>query len=339
MKSLIKIYLFIFFFTLCISGKAQHYQFSQFYAAQTYLNPAFTGANACSRLTMNYRNQWSAIPGGFTTYQVTYDHFVKSINSGIGLQFFNDKAGPGNLKTTQFSALYAYQLQFNKKLAARAGFSAGGVQRSIDYSALVFGDQIARGGAANSVEDVSVIRTTYFDASIGMLFYTSQSWGGFAINHITKPDQSLLTESSKLPGEFKLHGGHKFLLEGDDSQSNKKGAEKNSISVVGNFKIQKKFTQMDIGFYYSKNYFVIGAWYRGIPLQKPYPWYRNNDAIVILVGVSADKINIGYSYDYTVSKLTNISSNGTHEVSLSYQFCNNKKKKKKKSILISCPKF
>ncbi|MGZ3921573.1 MAG: PorP/SprF family type IX secretion system membrane protein, partial [Bacteroidia bacterium] len=222
MRILKQVYLILALILFCYNSKAQHYQFSQFYAAQTYLNPAFTGAAACTRMTLNYRNQWSSIPGTFTSYQLAVDHFVKSINSGIGIQFFSDRAGSGNLKTTQFSALYAYQLQVNRKFAMRAGFSAGGVQRSIDYSALTFGDQIARGGAATSVENVTTVRTTYLDASTGLLVYSENSWAGFSINHFTRPNQSLIEESSKLPGDFKLHGGHKFILEGDDSESGRK---------------------------------------------------------------------------------------------------------------------
>jgi type IX secretion system PorP/SprF family membrane protein len=294
----------------------------------------------CPRLGVNYRNQWSAIPGQFVTYQVSYDQFVKPLNSGLGLLFFSDNAGSSNLKTTQFSGLYSYQLQINKEYAARAGFSAGGVQRSIDYSALTFGDQIARGGASSSIENINSIRTTYFDASFGGLFYSATWWLGSSINHINRPNQSLLEESAKLPGDFKVHGGYKLLLEGDDSESGKRNAEKNSLTFVGNYKKQSRFNQVDIGLYYSKNYFVVGAWYRGIPIgHKPYSWYRNNDALVLLFGMSTDKFNVGYSYDITVSKLTNVSSGGTHEVSFSYQFCPSKKKKKKRSILISCPKF
>jgi type IX secretion system PorP/SprF family membrane protein len=327
------------FLSLNLALLAQHYQFSQFYAAQTYLNPAFTGANACSRLAINYRDQWSSIPGTFTSYQVSFDHFVKSANSGIGVLFFGDKAGSGNLKTTQFNLLYAYQLQFNRKVAARVGFSMGGVQRSIDYNALIFGDQIARGGASGSVENLADIKTIYFDAGLGGLVYTSDSWLGVSLGHINRPNQSLMESESKLPGEFKMHGGHKFRLEGDESGSTRKDAEKNSVTITFNYKKQNKFNQVDLGAYYSRNFFVVGIWYRGIPIRKPYSWYRNNDALVILAGVSTDKFNIGYSYDCTLSKLTNVSSGGSHEVSMSYQFCSGKKKRKKKPILISCPKF
>jgi type IX secretion system PorP/SprF family membrane protein len=327
---------------ICLSFvglRAQHYQFSQFYAAQTYLNPAFTGANVCSRLSINYRDQWSTIPGTFTTYQLALDHYIRKANSGIGLMFFSDKAGSGNLKSTQFSLLYAYELKINKKFAARAGFNVGGIQRSIDYNSLVFGDQIARGGASSSVEDLSMIRKIYFDAGFGMLFYTMKSWAGFSLNHLNRPDQSLLNEDeSKLPGELKIHGGHKFTLEGDETTTNAKKPEKNSITVTFNYKKQRKFNQLDVGLYFSRKFFVLGAWYRGIPIHKPTTYYRSNDALVFLFGVSVDKFNIGYSYDATISKLTNVSTGGSHEISLSYEFCN-PKKKKKRAILISCPKF
>src|SRR5205809_7578306 len=102
---------------LCAWGmRAQHFQFSQFYAAPTYLNPAFTGANVCSRVSLNYRNQWSGIPGTFTSYQASIDHTLRSYNSGIGLQFFSDKAGLGSLRTNQISLLYAYEAKLNKKI-------------------------------------------------------------------------------------------------------------------------------------------------------------------------------------------------------------------------------
>jgi type IX secretion system PorP/SprF family membrane protein len=319
-------------------GKAQHYQFSQFYAAPTYLNPAFTGANVCSRISINYRNQWNTIPGGFTTYQVTADHSLKKLNSGIGLQFFNDKAGVGGLRTTQINLLYAYDIRINKTYGARAGLSFGGVQRSIDYSSLVFGDQIARGGSSTTVDDISIQRKFYVDMAAGGLFYNSTWWVGLAANHLNRPNQSLQGNESALPLELKLHGGYKFIFDGDESNGTKKNPNRNNIIVTANYKKQAKFNQLDLGLYYSKNYIVMGVWYRGLPFFKPVPDYRNNDAMVFIVGLSVEKFRVGYSYDVTISKLTNPSSGGTHEISIAYQFCD-QKRKKKKNILISCPKF
>lgn len=334
-----KISIFILFSILVADQlKGQHYQFSQFYAAPTYLNPAFVGANACSRLSLNYRNQWNAIPGTFTTYQVTLDHTARKVNSGFGLQFFSDKAGIGSLKTNQINLLYSYEVKLSKLYAARAGFSIGGVQRSIDYNSLVFGDQIARGGATTTLDNIALSKRMYADIAVGVLVYTKEWWSGFSVNHVNRPNQAFQGTNSVLPAEFKLHGGYKFTFDGDESNSSKKNPERNNITVTGNYKKQNKYNQIDLGLYYSRNYVVFGLWYRGIPFFRPIPEYRNNDALVFLFGVAVDKFKIGYSYDVTISKLTNVSSGGSHEVSLSYQFCNSKPKKKK-NILISCPKF
>lgn len=335
-----KSYIFaqLFSVLVCNEIKAQHYQFSQFYAAPTYLNPAFTGANVCSRFSANYRNQWNTIPGGFTTYQVTADHSLKKLNSGIGLQFFSDKAGVGGLKTTQVNLLYAYDIRVNKVYGARAGLSVGGVQRSIDYTSLIFGDQIARGNSSTTLDDISIQRRFYMDLGAGGLFYNSTWWVGVSGNHLGRPDQSLQGSQSRLPMELKLHGGYKFVFDGDESNGSKKNPERNNIIITANYKRQAKFNQLDLGFYYSKNYLVMGVWYRGLPFFKPVPDYRNNDAAIFIVGLAVEKFRVGYSYDVTISRLTNPSSGGTHEVSISYQFCD-QKRKKKKNILISCPKF
>ena len=326
---------------------AQHNQYSQFYAAQTYLNPAFTGANVCARLTMNYRNQWSAIPGTFSTYQVAFDHSIRRFNSGVGFLVNSDNAGSGSLKSTQFSLLYAYELRFHKKFSARAGFSAGGVQRSIDYSALTFGDQIARGGASSSVENLSTNRTTYFDMGFGILLYSLRDFAGFSVNHLTKANQTLINGTSRLPLEYKFHGGHTFLLGKEGSIEKKadanaistmKKSTENSITITFNYKKQEKFNQIDLGFYYSKNIMTYGLWYRGIPLYKPFTWYSSNDAVIALIGITIERLKIGYSYDFTISKLSNVRSAGSNEISVSYQFCN-QKKRKRSTILIHCPKF
>ncbi len=339
-------YIFILVF-LFANMRSQHNQYSQFYSAQTYLNPAFTGANVCARLTTNYRKQWSAIPGTFTTYQVAFDHSWRRFNSGVGFLVNSDNAGSGSLKSTQFSLLYAYELRLHNKFSARAGFSAGGVQRSIDYSALTFGDQIARGGASSSVENLSTYRATYFDMAFGILLYSQNDFMGFSVSHLNKPNQALINGTSRLPSEYKFHGGHTFLLGKDASITKKADANsistmrrstENSITVAFNYKKQQKFNQLDLGFYYSKNIMTYGVWYRGIPLYKPFTWYSSNDAVILVLGVTLEKLKIGYSYDFTISKLSNLSSRGSNEISLSYQFCN-QKKRKRSTILISCPKF
>jgi hypothetical protein len=61
--------------------------------------------------------------------------------------------------------------------------------------------------------------------------------------------------------------------------------------------------------------------------------------MVLIVGVKANDLKIGYSYDITISKLAR-NSGGAHEISIIYEVANNsKKKKRKRYFLAPCPKF
>lgn len=316
----------------------QHFQFSQFYAAPTYLNPAFTGADVCSRVAVNYREQWIGIPGGFSTYQVSVDHALPRYKGGIGLQLFNDKTAFGGLTSTQISGLYAYETRINKRMMGRAGVSAGMVQRRLDPTQFLFGDQIARNDPSATVEASNFNRSIrYFDLSLGMVLFTRTSWLGVSAAHVNEPNQSVTGGVIELPAEIKVHGGYKFTF----SEKIVSGSvrEKHSVTGAVNYKKQAKFNQIDVGVYYNKDILVLGVWYRGIPVFRPIADYRNNDALVFLFGVSAGKYNVGYSYDFTLSKLTNASSRGTHELSMSYQFCKLKKSQKRRLITVHCPKF
>jgi hypothetical protein len=56
-----------------------------------------------------------------------------------------------------------------------------------------------------------------------------------------------------------------------------------------------------------------------------------------IVGLQAERVNVGYSYDVTISKLAG-STQGAHEITMSYQLCNPKKKVKAR-VVVACPKF
>lgn len=323
---------------ICIQNAyGQHYQFSQFYAAPTYLNPAFTGADVCSRVSLNYRNQWSGIPGGFTTYQASVDHSLSRYKGGIGMQVFRDNTGIGGLSTTALNFLYAYETRLSKKLMGRAGVSAGGVQRRVNIGNFTFGDQIARKDPSSSVEGANVNSTKYFDMALGVVVFSRTSWWGISATHINEPNQSLTGDFSALPAEFKFHGGYKYTF--SENIVNGRVKEKHSLTGAFNYKKQAKYNQIDAGLYYNKDILVLGVWYRGIPIFKPVKEYLNNDALVFLFGLTVGKYNIGYSYDWTLSKLTNANTKGTHELSMSYQFCKIKKSQKRRLVVVSCPKF
>ncbi|MBI2269209.1 MAG: type IX secretion system membrane protein PorP/SprF [Bacteroidetes bacterium] len=330
---------FLFFANYCLQNTtcfAQAYQFTQFYASPTFLNPAFVGSgNVCSRITTNYRIQWPSIPGAFKTYLLAYDHSISKTNSGIGFIFANDRAGSGNLRSTSLGAQYSYQLTLSRKWAFNAGFEAGYAMRNYDFNKYVFGDQIAY-GTPTSIEQSGNDQVQYLDFSSGFVLYSEKIWAGFSARHLNQPNQALQGGISRLPVLYSVHGGYviPIAIDGEDGASKGKN---HSVTTAFNYRSENKFDQVDIGVYYTYyRQLVFGVWYRGIPLLKAYKrGYPNNDAIAFLVGTTIDRFKFGYSYDVTISWLAGYTA-GAHEISLSYQFCPSKKFRKS---AIPCPKF
>src|SRR5688500_10120908 len=81
------------------TANAQDPQFSQFYAAPLYLNPAFAGSTNQARAGINYRNQWPAIDANFTTMSFFADYFIEDKNSDVGLLVTRDREGLAGLRS------------------------------------------------------------------------------------------------------------------------------------------------------------------------------------------------------------------------------------------------
>tara|TARA_B100000809_G_scaffold50172_1_gene45195 strand:- start:60 stop:1061 length:1002 start_codon:yes stop_codon:yes gene_type:complete len=322
----------VFLVVLSLPAYSQDPQFSQFYAHSLYLNPAFTGNTNLDRVTGVYRNQWTSVPGAFVSYSFAYDHNFSDVNSGLGLMFTKDKAGSGGLKFTNVAGLYSYNIKINRKWALRSGLKFSYTSRSLDKSRLTFGDQIARGGATETIEGFSDGANSYIDLGTGAIVYSESLWVGASIDHINQPEQSFLSGTAFLPIKLSLHGGYNFLI-----RENIKGDEESSMTLTYNYKHQQNWNQLDIGAYYNRSGFVLGMWYRGIPIMKTAS-LSNNDALVILLGFQSKGLRIGYSYDITISKLAG-DIGGTHEITLVFENPYEKKKIKKKRHFVPCAKF
>lgn len=308
-------------------------QFSQFYAAPTYLNPAFTGATQQYRVSMNYRNQWPAIPGAFVSYNFAYDQYFPDINCGMGVMVTHDRAGSGALRYTNLAGLFSYEFRVNKSIVIRPGAQFGIYKRGVDIDKLIFADQISRGGGRSSVEFLNPVFTTKFDVSAGLLVYGTNFYGGISSHHISRPNQSLLSQEAQLPIKYSIHGGGRYVL----SKGRYNEAQK-AIWMAFNLKEQNEFRQLDLGAYTEFYPVVFGLWYRGIPVGKGKESYqRNTDALTVLVGTRIATLQIGYSYDLTLSRLAG-NTGGAHEISLQYEFVNGRPKKRQFRV-IPCPRF
>ncbi|MEQ8522196.1 MAG: PorP/SprF family type IX secretion system membrane protein [Vicingaceae bacterium] len=321
--------------SLIVSGLyAQTPQFSQFYANQVYLNPAFTGNTDVHRLAFNYRNQWAGVPKAFNSFSLAYDYNM-GYNLGIGMIAVHDQAGSGGLAYTSISPLVSYSYMIKENLSVSAGISWGLAIRSTNANNYVFGDQFVTGGATTA--DIQQ-RKTFGDFKAGILVYGSNYWGGLTGDHLNRPNESLVFgQESRIPTQWTLHGGYRFDLE-----ESEKGDPEKTLTAAFNYKFSGKFDQMDIGAYYQRKTLILGMWYRGMPLIKQnQDGTSNKDALVLLIGLKSEAMRVNYSYDITVSGLSITDTYGSHEISVVYEWPTRvrKKKKRKRNFIIPCPKF
>lgn len=312
--------------------KAQDPQFTQFYAAPMYLNPAFTGVTYEHRFVANYRNQWPGISKTYQTYMASYDYNLSDLNSGLGINVMQDRAGTAGLTHTQFGINYAYHFKVSKFSEIRLGANLNYNMKRLDFNKLKFNDQISTGSSV-SLDAANYERLNFMDFAAGALLNSTEYWLGLSAKHLTQPNSSLVGDRVPLPLTISLHGGYRFIIEQKSKEL------KRYVSPAFNYRHQQKYDQLDIGVYYYHLPINVGLWYRGLPLKKYAPTYTSSESIAVLLGFDITDYNlrVGYSYDLTISKLGVANSLGAHEISLIYEVA--KKKKRNKRILVSCPKF
>jgi type IX secretion system PorP/SprF family membrane protein len=310
-------------------ANAQDPQFTQFYANPLYLAPSYAGGIPGHRAALNYRNQWTFVPGTFQTYSVSYDHNFMSFKSGLGLLVLGDYAGDGRLGTTMAGLLYSYDINPHPDYHIRPGIGFYYLQHSIDYSRLIFGDQLAGGYGElpPTVQPLGNNAIRDIDVSTSVLIYSDDVWLGATWDHMLRPERSFYGDDVRTPYKISVYGGGRIVLRGIVLRPIEE-----SITGAFNLRFQGLSKQLDLGLYWYREPFLFGTWYRGIPLVKQYP---GTDAVAFLVGYRFQEWSASYSYDFTLSRMT-IGSGGSHEIAVIYTFT---VKTRKRWRAIPCPTF
>lgn len=122
---------------------AQDPIFTQFYNTPNFTNPAYTGADGGTRLTLAYRNQWNQIPGIFQSNYLNLETYSPCLRSGFGISVLQDEEGEGMLNTLAAGLDYSYHgIQLDGENLIRVGLSAFYYKKWIDWDALIFSDQL-----------------------------------------------------------------------------------------------------------------------------------------------------------------------------------------------------
>ena len=339
--------LFALNLVIFLPANSQDLQYSQYYAAPLYLNPAMAGAELSSRVGFNYRNQWPTYDVQFTSISAYYDTFIPYINSGIGVHVMQESEGISKLRSTSVSLQYSYELRLADNLYFRPGIQSSYIRREVGFTEnLVFNKNInpddPYGQLINQSSNPNLVdQFGLYSFTAGGLIFTNNAWIGVAAHHLNQPNQSLVDgDSSPLPRKLSFHAGFQISLEEGSMRKDFSHFRKQRyLMPTVNYKRQGPFEQLDFGTYLYLEPLLFGAWYRGLPF-KTMEGQSNRDAIVVMGGVSlVNGLNIGYSFDYTISQL-GIRSGGAHELSLSWTIPSlNQGKPLPRDTILPSPKF
>ncbi|KXX69386.1 PorP/SprF family type IX secretion system membrane protein [Flammeovirga sp. SJP92] len=330
--------------TLSMVVKAQDPQFSQFYAAPLYLNPAMAGNTYDGRATFNYRNQWVGLPANFETYMVGYDQFIPSKNIALGGTIRQDRSsinGNRSFTNTSVDAIGSYLLSINKNLKVNFGLQLGVMQSSLAFNDIIFSDQIGPGGGISGPTAERLLNENAFvpDISAGILVFGRGFWGGMSFHHINSPNVTFMNGKQNYPMKFSLMGGYVIPLEYVNRRRTVKGYNGKSISPVALFMQQGGYSQLSLGAYANLEPLLVGFWYRGLPVIKSNDAQAvNHDAVIIMIGTKIKGLKFGYSMDWTLTRLPQVGAM-SHEISLGYDldlYKDYRKKKKRKAELLPC---
>lgn len=346
-----RLLMFLSFCTLLSTANSQDIHFSQYYASPLTLNPALTGLHGGDfRAVVNYRSQWFAIPtfsswAPYTTVQASFDArlFPERMREnilGMGLAFYNDAAGNGNLTTRAglFSLSYHQGLDRFGRSNLGLGLQTGYVSKRVNEGDLIFEQQWDAGANAFNPlafngESFQNGNISYPEVNAGALFSSqpNEKFGylfGVGVNHVHQPNESFLGEDNKLNTRINAHAAAQIKV-GDYSY----------ITPTVLYMLQGNAQQANVGsgFEYELADNVsafAGGWARLVGGINGF----GIDAIIGVIGVDAYNMRAGLSYDVTLSDLrVPTNSNGALELSLIYT--HNKQGPMAIDYNRFCPKF
>ncbi len=323
-------YIFITGLLLLLNGQKAFSQdpvYSQPYMAPVYLNPAATGSGDHDlRISGIMRRQWWSIPSRFTYAAFSIDKFLPSLQSGIG--FMATNSSEGYIKKTGLYASYAYTFCPGVSPVASNGgmpkwfltgaLQMGWAQRRVDYSDLLFADQIDVNGTMPGAETGADLPVNngqwYFDISPGLFFNyrlndNSRILIGTSARHINQPDESLTATNDKARSVVPVLWAGNFLYTNSNN-------ERWTYSVAGNFSKQQKNSFFQLGLEVTNNDLDIGlsAWYRGGAT------FQNPDAVTLALSFNLSgrnnqrsKMRVGIAHDSPIGNKRYSNNGGSSE--------------------------
>lgn len=268
----------------------QQMGYTQFTWDQSIVNPAYVGSTEALSSRLFYRNQWAGFEGAPKTQSLSVHSPFNYGSFGAGLNVIHDQLGITDQITAKAS--FAYHMKLDQgKLAF--GLSGEYSSLSMTWSGLSPQDEF------DESLPVADVQSGIPNFGFGAYYYTSRLYIGASVPWLLEPTVDM--GSSTFSGlDVKRHA---YLMAGYvfDVGKNVKIRPSAMVRVVENAPVQ-----VDANISVLMNDVIwVGA------------SYRVGDSGDLMIQYEINKqFSVGYSYDFTFSKIQNHS--GSHEVFIGF---------------------
>lgn len=303
----------------------QRPHYTQYVLNNFILNPAVAGIENYVDLKVSHRQQWVGLEGApVTTYLSVHgpwkrsDDEVETATSvrasgqnprgrnfvadytppenhhGVGFTVLNDRTGP--LNRLSATVAYAYHLGIGPKTNLSLGASAGIQNMTLNTNKLNF----VQTQVDPAVFGSGYLNTIKPDVNLGLWLYSPTYFAGVSAQNIISSklsyaNDTVSVQNGRLVPHIFFTAGYRTFLNDD-------------ISVIPSVQLR----------YLSPAPMGIDI---NAKLQyKDFIWagasYRVDDGVAAMLGLNiSSSLNLGYSYDFTTSRLNTV-SRGSHELVL-----------------------
>jgi type IX secretion system PorP/SprF family membrane protein len=312
-----------------LSGKlaAQNFpHYTQYIINQYVVNPAISGIENYTDVKIGHRHQWVNLQGAPRASYITLhkpigkndyrtsatsfrvpgenprgksyweDYEAAAPHHGVGVTLQNMKAGFFNFFKAKGS--YAYHVGISPKATISAGVAAGINQVSIDAEAVKFNNP----SDPSLGNNLGQLRKLKPELDLGVYLYHAKYFFGLSAMQVL-PQKFKFSDNQGTYGyKLNMHAfataGYRFQINDDVNLT---------PSIMAKYVPNTPTSQFDIN---------VKAQYQDILWAGAS--YRFKYGYTGLIGANiGNTLNIGYSYDYTTTRLNQF-SNGTHEVVLGF---------------------
>jgi len=287
------------------TAQAQQLPLISNYLNTAYLfNPAYSGIEGMTEISVLNRRQWSDIQGAPETQFMAFNGNRDDLKFGYSGYAFNDQTDI--VARSGFYGSYAWHVKFTDRNSLSLGLGAGYVNNNINVAGIRVPDEL-------DPVLFSALNTGKFDLNFGFNLQFGDFSFGAAVPNLLAPKVDF---SDNYLGPMQYHYMRHYVVNTQYDVNLQKGLMTLSpfITVRAN---EVTVPQVDAGLMFNhKEYFYVGA------------AYRSSYAVTANTGLHlTENITLGYAYDFSLNTY-GFALGNSHEIMLRYTFGESKKDKR-----------